>query len=119
MARSASITVESSEPLDPTTLETPDGQYSNVELFKFNKEKKRWQYVWDTRVSCDRACDTITLDPYPGDASKRLSAGKYRIKAWRDSSGLKDLSGTPLSGGGDYLVSRSGDFVYWWFKAGS
>jgi M6 family metalloprotease-like protein len=119
MARSASITVESSEPLDPTTLETPDGQYSNVELFKFNKEKKRWQYVWDTRVSCDRACDTITLDPYPGDASKRLSAGKYRVKAWRDSSGLKDLSGTPLSGGGDYLVSRSGDYVYWWFRAGS
>jgi M6 family metalloprotease-like protein len=119
MARSASITVEISESLDPTTLETPDGQYSNVELFKFNKEKKRWQYVRDARVSCDRACDTITIDPYPGDTSKLLSAGKYRVKAWRDSSGLKDLFGTPLSGGGDYLVSRSGSYIYWWFKVGS
>jgi M6 family metalloprotease-like protein len=119
MARSASITAEISEPLDPTTLKTPDGRYNNVELFRFNKEKKRWQYVWDTRVSCDRACDTITLDPYPGDTSRLLSTGRYKVKIWRDSGGLKDLSGTPLSGGGDYLVSRSGDYVYWWFRAGS
>jgi hypothetical protein len=119
MARSASITAEISEPLDPTTLETPDGLYDNVELFKFNREKKRWQYVRDTRVSCDRACDTITLDPYPGDASRLLSAGGYKVKAWRDSNGLKDLSGTPLSGGGDYLVSRSGEYVYWLFRVGS
>ena len=59
------------------------------------------------------------IDPYPGDASKLLSAGKYRVKAWRDSSGLKDLSGTPLSGEGDYLVSESGSYVYWGFRVGS
>lgn len=119
MTRSASITMEISEPLDPTTLETPNGQYSNVELFKFNKNRKKWQYVRDTRVSCDQACDTITIDPYPGDTSKLLSAGKYRVKAWRDSGGLKDLSGNPLAEGGDYLMSENGNFVYWSFKTGS
>jgi hypothetical protein len=74
------------------------GSTAMSELFKFNKNKKKWQYVRDTSVSCDAACDTIAIDPYPGDASKLLSAGKYRVKAWRDSSGLKDLSGTPCPG---------------------
>jgi hypothetical protein len=40
---SSNITVEVSEALDPTTLEAPDGQYSNGELFKFNKNKRKWQ----------------------------------------------------------------------------
>lgn len=40
MRSSSSITVEVSEPLDPTTLETPDGQYDKVQLFKFNREKE-------------------------------------------------------------------------------
>jgi M6 family metalloprotease-like protein len=119
MTRSASITVEISEPLDPTTLKSSDGRYNNVELLKFNRKKKKWQYVRDTRVSCDQACDTITIDPYPGDTSKLLSAGKYKVRAWRDSNGLKDLSGTPLSGGGDYVVSKGGNYVYWWFRTGS
>ena len=48
-------------------------------------------------MSCDATCDTITIDPYPGDPSKPLAAGKYRVKAWRDSGGLKDVSGTTLS----------------------
>ncbi len=74
------------------------GSTAMSELFKFNKNKKKWQYVRDTSVSCDAACDTITIDPYPGDASKLLSAGEYRVKVWRDSSGLKDLSGTPCPG---------------------
>jgi hypothetical protein len=39
MTRSASITLEISEPLDQTTLKTPNGQYSNVELFKWNKKR--------------------------------------------------------------------------------
>ena len=51
--------------------------------------------MWDTSVSCDQARDTITLDPYLGDASKLLSAGRYRVKTWRDSGGLKDLSDNP------------------------
>ncbi len=120
MARSASnITMEISEPLDATTLKSPDRKYNNVELFKWNKTRKKWQYVWDTRVSCDATCDTITIDPYPGDPSKPLAAGKYRVKAWRNSGGLKDVSGTTLSWGGNYLVSKSGGYVYWWFKAGS
>ena len=59
MRPSSNITVEVSEALDPTTLVAPDGQYSNGELFKFNKNKKKWQYVRDTSVSCDAACDTI------------------------------------------------------------
>ncbi len=117
--RSASITMEISEPLDRTTLKTADGQYNNVELFKWNKKRKRWVYLRDTGVSCDVTCDTITLDPYPGDTSKLLGAGKYRVKAWRDSDGLKNLSGTPLSGGGDYLVSGSGSYIYWGFRVGS
>lgn len=95
MTRSASITIEFSEPLDATTLKSPDGQYNNVELFKCNKTKKKWQYVWNTRVSCDATCDTITIDPYPGVTSKPLGAGKYMVKTWRDSGGLKDVSGAP------------------------
>ncbi len=70
-------------------------------------------------MSCDATCDTITIDPYPGDPSKLLGAGKYRVKAWRDSGGIKDISGTPLSAGGDYLVSKSGDHTYWGFRTGS
>jgi hypothetical protein len=104
---------------DATTLRAPHGQYNNVKLFKFNKKKKKWQYVWNTRVSCDATCDTITIDPYPGDASKPLGAGQYMVKAWRDSGGLKDLSGTPLSAGGDYLVSKSGAYIYWGFRTRS
>ena len=120
MTRSAdSTTMEISEALDPATLKTPNGQYNNVELFKWNKKRQRWVYVRDTSVSCDATCDTITIDPYPGDTSNLLGAGKYRVKAWRDSGGLKDLSGTPLSAGGDYLVSKSGDYIYWGFKSGS
>ena len=78
MARSASIRAEISEPLDPTSLETPDGQYSNVELFKFDREKERWQYVWDTRVSCDRACDTSHARSVP---SRHLEAlGRRQVQ---------------------------------------
>ncbi len=67
-------------------------------------------------MSCDATCDTITIDPYPGDTSRLLGAGKHLVKAWRNSSGLKNLSGAPLSGGGNYPVSRSGDHIYWWFR---
>jgi hypothetical protein len=48
-----------------------------------------------------------------------LAAGRYGVRAWRDSSGLKDLSGVPLSGGGDYLAGGSGNYVYWYFKTRS
>jgi len=70
-------------------------------------------------VSCAAACDTITIDPYPADPSKLLGAGKYRVKAWRDSGGLKDVSGAPLSAGGNYPVSKSGEYISWGFRAGS
>ncbi len=70
-------------------------------------------------MSCDATCDTITIDPYPGDPSEPLGAGKYRVKARRDTGGIKDVSGAPLSAGGDYLVSKSGDYIYWGFRSGS
>ena len=48
-------------------------------------------------LTCDAACDTVTLDPFPGDASRLLGAGKYRARIWRDPSGLKDPDGNRLS----------------------
>ena len=70
-------------------------------------------------MSCDTTCDTITIDPYPGDPSKVLGAGKYRVRAWRDTGGLEDVSGAPLSAGAHYLVNSSGSHIYWWIKTGS
>ncbi|MDP9439672.1 MAG: Ig-like domain-containing protein [Actinomycetota bacterium] len=127
MARGANVTVEFSESLDPTTLKTPAG-YNNVEVHKWNKKKKRWMYV-PASVSCDAACDTVTLDPYPGDASRPLVAGKYRARAWRDPVGLKGADGNPLSDFTDIFAgyrwgpldsannpSNSPDYIYWTFR---
>ena len=99
IARSASIKVEFSEALDPATLivETPYGPADNVELYKYNKKKKKFQFFANTDVSCDEACDTLTLDPYPDDTSRLLAAGKYKVRVWRDEFGLKDPDGNRLS----------------------
>ena len=99
MARSASITVEFSEPLDPATLrvDTVYGTADNVELYKYNKKTKKFQFFSKTSVSMDAAGDTVTLDPYPNDASRPLAAGKYKVRVWRDAFGLKDLDGNRLS----------------------
>lgn len=127
MARGANVTVEFSESLNPNTLRTSGG-YNNVELYKWNKKKKKWLYI-PASVSCDVACDTVTLNPY-SSTTKLLGAGKYRARAWRDSAaGLKGADGNPLS---DYIDIFAGykwgptsssnnppdspNYIYWAFK---
>ncbi len=128
MARSANVTVEFSESLDRGTLKTSDG-YNNVGLYKWKATTQEWVYVV-AGVSCDAACDTVKLNPYPANSSKLLSAGKYRAVVWRDSTGLRGADGNPLSdnvnilagyklGPGDSMNNPSGSpsTIYWDFKA--
>ena len=124
MSRSASVTMEFSEALDRDTLRTPDGQFKNVELFKYNKKKRKYQFVADTGLTCDATCDTVMLDPYPNDTSRLLGAGKYKARIWRDSTGLRDPDGNQLSTqvpSGYVLRSSSlgaNTMVEWVFRAG-
>ena len=55
------------------------------------------RHALNASLTCDAACDTVTLDPFPGDASRLLGAGRYRARIWRDPSGLKDPDGNRLS----------------------
>jgi M6 family metalloprotease-like protein len=58
---------------------------------------------------------SVTLEP-----SSRLRAGKwYSVRLWRDAQGIEDLEGNALSGGGNYLVSETGGYVFWRFKVRS
>ena len=124
MARRASVRMEFSEALDRETLRTPDGQFKNVELFKYNKKKRKYQFVADTGLTCDAACDTVTLDPFPNDATRLLGAGKYKARIWRDPSGLKDPDGNQLSTQvpAGYLLRDSSlgasTMIEWVFRAG-
>ncbi len=127
ITRSANVTVEFSESLDRTTLKTPDGE-NNVEIYKWNATKQKWVYVVGG-VSCDAACDTVKLNPYPTDSSRRLAAGKYRAVVWRDSVGVRGADGNPLSDVVDIFAGYklgpnnpsntppdSPNTIYWGFK---
>jgi M6 family metalloprotease-like protein len=89
------------EEMDRTTLTS-----ANIELYRSGASTPVGATV--TPTSDGRS---VTLKP------SKLTAGKwYYVVLWRDLQGIKDLAGYPLSGGGNYLVIESGDYVYWWFR---
>jgi hypothetical protein len=99
------ITAIFDEVMDKNTLTA-----ANVELYKSGASTP-------VGATVTPALDgtSVTLKP-----TTRLKAGRwYYVALWKDSTGITDLTGDPLSGGGDYLVDDDDNFVYWWFKTRS
>lgn len=93
------ISATFSEGMEEDTLTT-----STVKLYRWNKNRKRYQLVPAAGVSYDAASQTVTLTP----SVSLLPNTKYKVMVLGGLAGARDLSGNPLA------VNK-----VWIFKTGS